>query len=197
MATLLETNGERMTGGIGEALDGADLCIAFSQSGPGVIDPRWVQKMARDAIVLACANPVPEIWPWEALAAGARIVATGRSDFPNQVNNSLVFPGVFRGALDTRAQSITDEMAMAAAEELAACGAALGLRDDRILASMGDDHVTARVAAATAVMAQRQGVARLALTEDAAYRQAMAAIEAAHRGTQALCRDGVIATTTP
>ena len=95
------------------------LCIALSKPGPGTIKPEWVSAMAKDAIVFACANPVPEIWPWEAKAAGARIVATGRSDFPNQVNNSLGFPGIFRGALDVRARTITDEMCLAAAEALA------------------------------------------------------------------------------
>ncbi len=97
-----ETNPDRITGGAAEALRGSDACIAFSASGPDVIKPEWVRSMARDAIVFACANPVPEIWPWDAKEAGARIVATGRSDFPNQLNNSLVFLGVFRGALDIR-----------------------------------------------------------------------------------------------
>ncbi|MBI1963720.1 MAG: NADP-dependent malic enzyme, partial [Candidatus Rokubacteria bacterium] len=95
-----ESNGENVTGGIPEALRGADVCIAFSASGPDVVRPEWVRTMARDAVVFACANPVPEIWPWDATEAGARVVATGRSDFPNQLNNSLVFPGLFRGALD-------------------------------------------------------------------------------------------------
>lgn len=113
-----ESNGEHVTGGIAEALRGADVCLAFSASGPGVIRPEWVRQMAAGAIVFACANPVPEIWPWEAKEAGARIVATGRSDFPNQVNNSLGFPGIFRGALDVRAKTITDEMALAASHEL-------------------------------------------------------------------------------
>lgn len=89
------TNQERKSGGIAEALNGADLCISLAKSGPGVIKPEWITKMARDPIVFACANPLPEIWPWEAKEAGARIVATGRSDFPNQVNNSLGFPAIF------------------------------------------------------------------------------------------------------
>jgi len=189
----LETNVDRVVGSIAEALRGADVCIAFSQSGPGVIAPAWVRGMARDAIVLACANPVPEIWPWEALEAGARIVATGRSDFPNQVNNCLAFPGIFRGVLDAGARAITDEMATAAARELAACAEVAGLRDDRILAAMADEHVAARVAAATAMMAQRQGVARVSLTEADAYRHALSAIRSAQAATQALCRDGIIA----
>jgi malate dehydrogenase (oxaloacetate-decarboxylating) len=173
-------------------LRGADVCIAFSQSGPGVIDPRWVRGMARDAIVFACANPVPEIWPWEATEAGARIVATGRSDFSNQVNNCLAFPGLFRGVLDVGARGITDEMARAAAQELAACAMAGGLQADRILVEMGDEHVTARVAAATAMMAQRQGLARIALTEEAVYQRALAAIRSAQVATQMLSRGGSI-----
>lgn len=110
----VESNGDQRRGGIAEALTGADVCVAFSAG--GIIKPEWVRTMAPDAIVFTCANPVPEIRPWEAKAAGARrIVATGRSDFPNQVNNSLVFPAVFRGALDVRAKTITDEMAVATA----------------------------------------------------------------------------------
>jgi malate dehydrogenase (oxaloacetate-decarboxylating) len=113
------SNKERRTGGIPKAMQGADVCIALSRSGPDVIQPQWVASMATDAMVFACANPVPEIWPWEAKEAGARIVATGCSDFPNQVNNSLVFLGIFRGVLDAAARKITDEMCIAAAEELA------------------------------------------------------------------------------
>jgi malate dehydrogenase (oxaloacetate-decarboxylating) len=187
-----ETNAEKIVGGIAEALRGADVCIAFSQSGPGVIEPRWIGSMARNAVVFACANPVPEIWPWEATEAGAEIVATGRSDFPNQVNNCLAFPGIFRGVLDVGAHTITDEMAMAAAYELAALAEALGLRDDRIVVSLADEQIAARVAAATAMMAQRQGVARVTMTAAAAYEQALMAIRSAQRATRALCHEGII-----
>jgi malate dehydrogenase (oxaloacetate-decarboxylating) len=114
-----ESNADQATGAIPEALRGADVCIAFARSDPTLIKPAWVKLMARDAIVFACANPLPEIWPWDAKEAGARVVATGRGDFPNQVNNSLGFPAIFRGALDVRAGAITDEMALAAANELA------------------------------------------------------------------------------
>ena len=113
------TNAEGREGDIPDAMRGADVVIALSRSGPGVILPEWVSKMAKDAIVFACANPVPEIWPWEAKEAGAVLVATGRSDFDNQVNNSLGFPGIFRGTLDVRARTITDEMCFAAAKALA------------------------------------------------------------------------------
>src|SRR3989475_181516 len=96
----LKTNSEGRTGGLKEAVKGADVLIAMSTPGPGVIPKEIVSAMANDSIIFACANPIPEIWPWEAKEAGARIVATGRSDFPNQVNNSLGFPGIFRGTLD-------------------------------------------------------------------------------------------------
>ena len=98
-----ESNARGVTGGTAEALRGADVCIAFACSDPGLIKPDWVKSMAKDAIVFACANPLPEIWPWEAKDAGARIVGTGRGDFRNQINNSLGFPAIFRGTLDVRA----------------------------------------------------------------------------------------------
>ncbi len=117
--------------------------------------------MAKDAIVFACANPIPEIWPWEAKAAGAAVVATGRSDFPNQVNNSLGFPGLFRGTLDVRAKTITDEMCMAAAHALADMAAAKGLNPDYILPTMDEWDVFPREAAAVAAKAVEQGIARM------------------------------------
>ena len=157
-AVCRETNVEGVTGGIEAALRGADVCIAFACSDPSLIKPAWVRSMARDAIVFACANPEPEIWPLEAKAAGARIAATGRSDFPNQVNNSLVFPGIFRGTLDARATTISDGMALAAAFELALCAEERGLTEDSILPAMDDVPVVARVAAATALKAQEQGL---------------------------------------
>lgn len=133
-----ETNPDRVTGGVRDALAGADVVIAFSRPGPGVIRPPWIQRMSKDAIVFACANPVPEIWPWEALDAGARIVATGRSDFANQVNNSLGFPGIFRGVLDVRARTITDGMALAAADALAGYAERLGISEVRIVPRMDE-----------------------------------------------------------
>ncbi|HDH09549.1 MAG TPA: NADP-dependent malic enzyme, partial [Chloroflexi bacterium] len=145
-----ETNAERVVGGIAEAMRGADLCIAFSRPGPGTIKPEWVKAMAKDAIVFACANPIPEIWPWEAKEAGARIVGTGRSDFPNQLNNSLGFPGIFRGVLDVRARTITDEMALAAAHELARCAEERGIHEDDIAPRMDEWEVFPREAVATA-----------------------------------------------
>lgn len=170
-AVCSETNAAGVTGGIAEAMRGADVCIAFSRPGPGIIRPEWVAGMARDAIVFACANPVPEISPQDAAAAGARIVATGRSDFPNQVNNSLVFPAIFRGALDVRARTISDEMALAAAAELARCAVDAGLRADHILPHMENVEAVSRVAAATAVKALEQGIARATIEPGEYVRQ--------------------------
>ncbi|MEB3825190.1 MAG: malate dehydrogenase, partial [Desulfurococcales archaeon] len=115
------------------------------------------------------ANPVPEIWPWEAKEAGARIVATGRSDFPNQVNNSLVFPGVFRGVLNVRARTITDEMAIAASIEIARFAEEKGIHEDYIVPTMEEWEVYPRVATAVALKAIEQGLARKIMTRDEIY----------------------------
>ena len=178
-----ETNPDRTTGGIGAALSGADVCISFTLLALGIIRPDWVRAMAKDAVVIASANPVPEIWPWEATEAGAAVVVTGRSDFPNQVNNSLAFPGLFRGVLDARATAITDEMAIAASGELAACIAPERLAHDRILPGMEEPEVAARVAAVVAAKAQALGLAGVALTYEAEYEFALATIRAARAAT--------------
>jgi len=159
------TNAEGRQGDIPDAMRGVDVVVALSRSGPGVIQPEWVTSMGKDPIVFACANPVPEIWPWEAKEAGAVVVATGRSDFPNQVNNSLGFPGIFRGALDVRAKTITDEMCFAAAQALAD-GVGDALADDMILPTMGDWEIYPREAAAVGMKAQEQGLAGIARSYD-------------------------------
>jgi malate dehydrogenase (oxaloacetate-decarboxylating) len=187
------TNREQRSGTLAEALRGADVCIALAKSGPGVIKPEWVSTMTKDAIVFACANPVPEIWPWEAKQAGARIVATGRSDFPNQVNNSLGFPGIFRGVIDVAAKTITDEMCIAAAEELARCAEIKGLSDERILPSMADWEIFPRIAAAVGLKAMEQGLARKSLTQAELVEHATKVIHRAQRQTKVLMREGVIA----
>jgi malate dehydrogenase (oxaloacetate-decarboxylating) len=178
------SNAAERRGGPAEALRGADLCIAASRPGPGTILPEWVKGMAEDAILFACANPVPEIWPWEAKAAGARIVGTGRSDFANQINNSLGFPGIFRGVLDVRATTITDEMAIAAAEELALFAEEQGLDEEHIVPTMDDWEIFPREAAAVGVKAQEQGVARLALSRDELLHKARHTIGQAQDMTQ-------------
>ncbi len=165
----LETNGEGRTGGIAEAMRGVDVVIAASKPGPGVIKKEWVAEMNDDAIVFAEANPVPEIWPWEAKEAGARIVGTGRSDFPNQINNSLVFPAVFRGVFCVRARKITDEMCIAAAKALAAFAERKGIHEDYIIPKMTESDVFPEVATAVAMKAIEQGLARLQLSEEEVY----------------------------
>jgi malate dehydrogenase (oxaloacetate-decarboxylating) len=189
----LESNPDRVTGGIEQALHGADVCIAFARSDPKLIDSAWIRKMAKDAIVFACANPEPEIWPWDAKAAGARIVATGRSDFPNQLNNSLVFPAVFRGTLDARAVTISDDVALAAAIELARCAEERGLREDAILPGMSDWQVVPRVAAATAMRAEELGFARVSHTRQEYIASATRHISESRRMLDVLMREGVIA----
>jgi len=187
-----ETNADRVAGGVAEALRGADVCIAFAASGPGIIRPEWVRRMATHAIVFACANPVPEIWPWDAAEAGARIVATGRSDFPNQINNSLGFPGIFRGALDVRASTITDEMAIAAAHEIARCAEERGIDVSRIAPAMNEWEVVPRVAVATAMKAQEQGITALSMTAEQVREQATTIIERARESVRVLMNEELI-----
>jgi malate dehydrogenase (oxaloacetate-decarboxylating) len=186
------TNAEQREGGIPEAMEGADVIIALSKPGPGTILPEWVAKMNKDAIVFACANPVPEIWPWEAKAGGAAVVATGRSDFPNQVNNSLGFPGIFRGTLDVRASTITDEMCFAAAQALAD---QIGdqLDEEHILPSMDDWEVFPREAAAVGMKAQEQGVARIQMSYDDLLNRARAIIKRSRDLTHTMMDQGFIA----
>jgi malate dehydrogenase (oxaloacetate-decarboxylating) len=185
------TNAEGREGNIPDAMKGADVVIALSRSGPGVILPEWIEAMEKDSIVFACANPVPEIWPWEAKAAGARIVATGRSDFPNQVNNSLGFPGIFRGALDVRARTITDEMCFAAAEALSD-HVGDRLSETMILPNMDDWEVFPREAAAVAMKAQELGVARLELSYDELYQRAHTIIKRSRDLTHRMMEENFI-----
>ena len=179
-------------GPIDEALRGADVLIALSKPGPNSVKSQWISTMAKDSIVFVCANPVPEIWPWEAKKAGARIVATGRSDFPNQVNNSLGFPGIFRGALDVRAKTITDEMCIAAAMELAKTAEDKGLSDDYIIPSMDEWEVFPREAAAVGTKAIEQGIAEKVLTREELYKTAESIIKKARQETKMLMEEGFI-----
>jgi malate dehydrogenase (oxaloacetate-decarboxylating) len=191
-----QSNGDQVRGGVAEALRGADVCVSFAASGPGVIRPEWIGAMAADSIVFACANPTPEIWPWEAKEAGARIVATGRGDFPNQVNNSLGFPGIFRGALDVRASTITDEMALAAAREIASATGPT-LHEERIVPRMDEWEIYPRIAAATGMQAQRQQLARITMSYDEILQQATRIIGNAREATHTLMREGLIAPVPP
>lgn len=186
------TNGDDLVGGAAEALREADVLSAASAPGPGTIKKEWVAGMAKDAIVFLTANPVPEMWPWDAQAAGARIVGTGRSDFPNQINSSLGFPGIFRGVLDVRAERITDSMCLAAAFELAECAEAGGLNERHIVPRMDDHEVSVRVAVAVGMRAVGEGVARIALTRDRLIKTSADVIERARRETRLKMEEGVI-----
>jgi len=186
------TNELCFEGPIAEALNGADVLIALSKPGPNSVKSQWICQMAKDSIVFACANPVPEIWPWEAKKAGARIVATGRSDFPNQVNNSLGFPGIFRGALDVRAKTITDEMCIEAARELARTAEDKGLSEDYIIPSMDEWEVFPREAAAVGAKAVEQGIAEKIMTRDQLYKTAESIIRNARDQTKMLMDEGFI-----
>ena len=160
MAELSQvTNREGRTGGLAEALEGADVFLGFSA--PGLVTADMVKTMAERAILFACANPTPEITPEEAAAGGAAVVATGRSDLPNQINNVLAFPGVFRGAFDVRASDINEAMKMAAAQALAGLIAPEELAADYIIPQAFDPRVGPAVAAAVAQAARETGVARI------------------------------------
>ncbi len=172
----LITNEKQIKGDIPDALRGADVLISASKQGPGTIRKAWVKEMAKDAIVFAEANPVPEIWPWEAKEAGARIVATGRSDFPNQINNSLGFPGIFRGALDIRARTITDEMCIEAARELAKVAEDNGLNEEYIVPNMDEWELYPREAVAVGNKGIEQGVARIQTPAEERFKTAEAII---------------------
>jgi malate dehydrogenase (oxaloacetate-decarboxylating) len=185
------TNAEGREGDMAEAIRGTDVVIALSQSGPGVLNPEWIKKMNKDAIVFACANPVPEIWPWEAKEAGAVVVATGRSDFPNQVNNSLGFPGIFRGTLDVRAHTITDEMCFAAAKALAD-HVGDRLDADHILPDMDDWEVFPREAAAVAMKAVEQDIARMPTTYEAELENAKKIIRRSRDLTNMMMKEDFI-----
>jgi malate dehydrogenase (oxaloacetate-decarboxylating) len=151
------SNRDRLTGGIQEALRGADALVGVS--GPRLLRPEWVAAMRQDAILFALANPVPEIMP-EEVPGNVRIVATGRSDYPNQINNALVFPGFFRGLLDSRARAVTDEMKLAAARAIAAVVAEDQPTEEYVVPSIFDRRVVPAVAAAVGGAAEAAGVTR-------------------------------------
>jgi malate dehydrogenase (oxaloacetate-decarboxylating) len=162
------TNPEK-TRNIETAIKGADVLIALSQPGPDVVKQDWIRSMGQKPIVFSCSNPVPEIYPFAAKEAGAYIVATGRGDFPNQVNNSLGFPGILKGALLVRAKKITDEMALAAAYSIANFAEKKGIHPERIMPTMDETEVFAQEAADVAMEAIKNGVARIKLTREEVY----------------------------
>jgi len=184
----LQTDGGGRTGDFAHAVEGADVLLAASTPDPNTIRPEHVRSMAPSPIVFALANPVPEVWPEVATAAGAAIVATGRSDFPNQVNNSLIFPAVFRGVLDARARSIPDEIVLAAARELALHARDQGLSPTHILPTMEEVEVFPHVAAAVGDAAVRLGIARHPHSRDEFYERARALMDRSERLVRALAR---------
>ena len=153
------TNPRRLQGTLADSMKDADVFIGVSA--PGAVTQDMVRSMAKDPIIFACANPTPEIFPDEAKAAGARVVSTGRSDYPNQINNVLAFPGIFRGAFDVRARDINEEMKLAAAHALAELVDPAELNEDYIIPAAFDPRVAPAVAKAVAEAAKKSGVARI------------------------------------
>ena len=188
----IQTNGDRVTGRLKDALKGADALVCAAGQGPELVKPDEIRAMNKRAIAFFMANPVPEMLPPAALAAGAEVVATGRSDYPNQVNNSLMFPAIFRGALDVRAKTITDPMVIDAAMELAAFAKEKGISKDYILPTMVQWEVFPRVAAKVGQAAIREGVARRKMSAEESLHAAMVSIERSRRIMSTMRKDGII-----
>ena len=187
------TNAGNVVGGVAEALRGADVLSAASTPGPDTIKKEVIGGMKKNAICFLTANPIPEMWPWDAKEMGARVVGTGRSDFPNQVNNSIGFPGIFRGTLDVRAKTITNEMCIAAATELAKCAEDNGLSEDYIIPKMDERDVFTREAVAVGMKAIEQCIARKPMKRDQLFKIASETIDRARRETQLKMQAGIIA----
>jgi malate dehydrogenase (oxaloacetate-decarboxylating) len=188
----IKTNGDRRKGGLKQALRGADALIAAAGVGPNLIKKGEVSLMNKHSIVFLLANPIPEMLPSDATEAGAEVVATGRSDYPNQVNNSLLFPAVFRGALDVRAKTITDTMVILAAKELARHAKDKGLTKDHILPTMVEWKVYPEIAATVGEAAIREGHARKKASRDDLLNTATATIESSRKVMDVLRRAGII-----
>jgi len=189
---LCEATNPGHVNNIAEACEGADVLIALSKPGPDTVKPEWIKSMADKSIVFVCANPVPEIYPYAAKEAGAYIVATGRGDFPNQVNNSLGFPGILKGALMVRARKVTDEMAIAAANSLADYAEARGIDPENIVPTMDEATVFPTESAAVAMQAIKDGVARNIITRDEAFEWAKKDIEYSRSMAKTLVDEGYI-----
>lgn len=189
---LCESTNPNCIATIEEAIKGADVLISLSTPGPDTIKKEWVKMMADKAIVFACANPVPEIYPYAAKEAGAYIVATGRGDFPNQVNNSIGFPGILKGALIVRASKITDNMAIAAAHSLANYAEKRGINTENIVPAMNEADVFPVEAADVAMQAIKDGVARRKVTWEEAYQEAKKDIDYSRSMTKLLCDKGFV-----
>lgn len=189
----LQTNPDR-TDSFDEAMRGADVLIALSKPGPDTVSPESIKLMGEKPIVFACANPVPEIYPYAAREAGAFIVATGRGDFPNQVNNSVGFPGILKGALLTRSRKISDAMAIEAARSLARFAEKRGIDPENIIATMEEPGVFPYEAADVAVQSVKEGLARVELTWKQVYEQAKRDIEYSRSLVDSMIREGYIET---
>ncbi|MDR2375521.1 MAG: NADP-dependent malic enzyme [Treponema sp.] len=189
---LCEKTNPRCIDSTGEAMKGADVLIALSSPGPDTVKRDWVRSMASGAIVFACANPVPEIWPYAAKEEGAYIVATGRGDFPNQVNNSICFPGILKGVLAVRSKKISDTMAIRCAHSIAEFSENRGLSPDNIIATIEETDIFAREAADVAREAVNEGLARLDRSWDDVYNQAKADITAARSLAEEMKKLGYI-----
>src|SRR5664279_3841643 len=192
---MAEATNPKRINTIEEAFKGADVVIAASTPGPDTIKREWIGTMGKKSIVFACANPVPEIYPYAAKEAGAYVVATGRGDFPNQVNNSIGFPGILKGALMVRARKITDEMAIAAAHSVADFAEKKkGINPDYIMPTMEETEVFAQEAADVAMQAIKDGVARVKVEWDYVYNQTLADIKEARDAIDLLMKNDFIKT---
>ncbi len=191
---LCETTNPNKINDFAEAIKGADVLIALSKPGPDTVKPEWISSMAEKSIVFTCANPIPEIYPYAAKEAGAFIVATGRGDFPNQVNNSLGFPGILKGALLVRARKITDNMAIAAAKSIAKYAEERGMGPDDIIPKMDENDVFPQEAADVAMQAIKDGVARVKMTWEEAFEAAKKDIDYSRGLTQHLMDENYIET---
>ena len=185
------TNPDKMQT-IEEAIKDADVLIAVSKPGPDTVKQDWIRSMADKSIVFTCANPVPEIYPYAAKEAGAYICATGRGDFPNQVNNSIGFPGILKGALMVRAKKITDNMAIAAAHSLADYAEKRGIHPENIVPTMSEAGVFPHEAADVAMQAIKDGVARVEMTWEEAFNKAKEDIDYSRGLTDKLTEEGYI-----
>ncbi|MDY6914875.1 MAG: malic enzyme-like NAD(P)-binding protein, partial [Candidatus Cloacimonadota bacterium] len=186
-----QTNPQKIDN-IETAIRKADVLIALSKPGPDTVKAVWIKKMASRPIVFACANPVPEIYPYAAHQAGAYIVATGRGDFPNQVNNSLGFPGILKGALLVKAKSITDNMALAAAKALANFAVEKGITPKYIIPNMEETEVFPKEATAVAMQAIKDGVARIMLSSQEVYDQTQKDIQKAREINNLMLQNNII-----
>lgn len=189
---LCEQTNPKCINSMEEAMNGADVLISLSTPGPDTVKQDWIKRMNKQSIVFVCANPIPEIYPYAAKEAGAYIVATGRGDFPNQVNNSLGFPGILKGALLVRARKITDNMAIAAAYSQARFAEKNGIHTEKIVPTMDEAEVFPIEAADVAMQAIKDGVARITMTWEEAYNLAKKDIEHARKTIHALCEQNFI-----